>query len=95
MFNFIKRLFVHSHEWRGAGWSNENVNKEHIGIHYLCDCGMRAIVLEPTHRMGKRFAGYREKYGNEIVYTNEFDAPKPGEYKTVYMSNKQYIKNYV
>jgi len=88
--------FWHKHKWHGAGWGNEKGMeiKGTIMVHFLCDCGKRAFVYEPLGHMKARFDGYRKKYGDQTVYTDEFKSPEPFDFKTVLMDNNEYCRKY-
>jgi len=65
------------HDWSPQGWNGLGESVEHF---WECrKCGCRITTHESKESVKKRFDGYRTKYGDAIVETNEFGAPKPAE----------------
>jgi hypothetical protein len=66
---------IKGHKWGGRGWSSED------GVFVLfweCGtCGRREVTHETPESLQRRFDGYRDRYGDSFVDTDEFDPPKP------------------
>jgi hypothetical protein len=72
-----------NHNWMARGWTSfffapEECPVGFLGHYYECSrCHKKEITFESLDDVQKRFDGYRNKYGDAIVETDEFDPPKP------------------
>jgi hypothetical protein len=71
-------LFDHS--WLKSGWCgsvfDEKIPQNHIRSYKRCRrCGAQDHFDEPLASVQTRFDGYREKYGDAYVQTDEFKVP--------------------